>query len=304
MDGEVFQLFLFLFVGFGEVLCIGEVILNFYFGLCFKFGVVIIDMFMVYDKFIDFGLQNFCENCNKCVCECFLGVIIVGLKLMFNGYEIWKFDSQKCVIYWIIIPGGVMCGCCMKICFWNFEGFFVEVFFCWVVFNIFFVVLMFVKFDDCMKCGGLNDIKKWWWDLKFGEDGGYYLMDEFVNCCDLQIDLDLKYEDQMLVVYFVMFVLYLYFYFFLMDCEVGIKVYEVMILVEDYKVKIVQGEIVYIYCFFIDVDSFVVMVKIVMVEKMILDVIKYVFIVFDGSFLFEWIVGVYLDVVVVLEFLC
>ena len=54
---------------------------------------------MTHDKPIDFGLQNFCENCNKCARECPSGAITAGPKLMFNGYEIWKSDSQKCATY-------------------------------------------------------------------------------------------------------------------------------------------------------------------------------------------------------------
>lgn len=37
---------------------------------------------------VDFGLQRFCEACNKCARECPSGAITAGPKRMFNGYEI------------------------------------------------------------------------------------------------------------------------------------------------------------------------------------------------------------------------
>ena len=96
MDGDVLQPPLLLLSGLGEVSRIGEVILNPYLGPRLKSGVVTTDMPMTHDKPIDFGLQNFCENCNKCARECPSGTIAAGPKLVFNGYEIWKSDSQKC----------------------------------------------------------------------------------------------------------------------------------------------------------------------------------------------------------------
>ena len=54
------------------------------------------------------------------------GAISAGPKLMFNGYEIWKSDSQKCTTYRVTTDGGAMCGRCMKTCPWNLEGLFKE----------------------------------------------------------------------------------------------------------------------------------------------------------------------------------
>ena len=99
MDGDVLQPPLLLLSGLGEVSRIGEVILNPYLGPRLKSGVVTTDMPMTNNKPIDFGLQNFCENCNKSVRECPSGAITAGPKLVFNGYEIWKSDSQKYATY-------------------------------------------------------------------------------------------------------------------------------------------------------------------------------------------------------------
>ena len=88
MDGEVLQPPLLLLSGLGEVSRIGEVILNPFLGPRLKSGVVTTDMPMAHDKPIDFGLQRFCESCNKCARECPAGAITAGPKKMFNGYEI------------------------------------------------------------------------------------------------------------------------------------------------------------------------------------------------------------------------
>ena len=80
--------------------------------------------------------RPFCESCNKCARECPSGAITAGPKLMFNGYEIWKSDSQKCATYRIGTEGGAMCGRCMKTCPWNLEGLFAEAPFRWAAMNV------------------------------------------------------------------------------------------------------------------------------------------------------------------------
>lgn len=101
---------------------IGEVILNPYLGPRLKSGVITTNMPLSHDKPIDFGLQTFCEQCNKCARECPSGAITAGPKSMFNGYEICKSDSQKCTTYRLTQAGGAMCGRCMKTCPWNLEA--------------------------------------------------------------------------------------------------------------------------------------------------------------------------------------
>ena len=201
MDGDVLQPPLLLFWGLGEVSRIGEVILNPYLGPRLKSGVVTTDMPMAHDKPIDFGLQNFCENCNKCARECPLGAITAGPKLMFNGYEIWKSDSQKCGTYRIMTEGGAMCGCCMKTCPWNLEGLFSEAPFRWAASNIPKLAQPLAKLDDMMGRGGLNDVKKWWWDIELYKGGGYKPARKAINRRALSKNLDVQYKDQTLAVY-------------------------------------------------------------------------------------------------------
>ena len=136
LDGEVLQPPLLLLSGLGEVSRIGEVILNPYLGPRLKSGAITTDMPLEHDKPIDFGLQKFCESCNKCARECPAGAITAGPKLMFNGYEIWKSDSQKCTTYRVTNKAGAMCGRCMKTCPWNLEGVFKEAPFRWAAMNV------------------------------------------------------------------------------------------------------------------------------------------------------------------------
>jgi len=57
---------------------------------------VTVDMPLECDRPIDFGLQYFCENCYKCARECPCDAIPFGNKVMFNGYEMWKPDVERC----------------------------------------------------------------------------------------------------------------------------------------------------------------------------------------------------------------
>ena len=110
LDGDVLQPPLLLLSGLGEVSRIGEVILNPFLGPRLKSGTVTTNMPMTFDKPIDFGLQRFCEQCNKCARECPSGAITAGPKVMYNGYEIWKSDAEKFARYRITKAGGGRCG--------------------------------------------------------------------------------------------------------------------------------------------------------------------------------------------------
>ncbi len=305
MDGEVLQPPLLLLAGLGEVSRIGEVILNPYLGPRLKSGVVSTDMPMAHDKPIDFGLQNFCGNCNKCARECPSGAITAGPKLMFNGYEIWKSDSQKCATYRISTPGGAMCGRCMKTCPWNLEGLFSEAPFRWAASNIPSLAKPLAKLDDMVGNGGLNDVKKWWWDIELEEDGAYRPTKHPLNRRDLQVDLDLKYADQTLAVYPAPLAPHPWPYPFPMDREAGILAYETMVSADEYKRRLAAGDMsaVHEYAVPDTATAPVVRVHISAVEAMTADVTKYEFSSLDGQDLPEWTAGGHLDVVVAPEFL-
>ncbi|MDA7425452.1 2Fe-2S iron-sulfur cluster-binding protein [Thalassococcus lentus] len=303
MDGEVLQPPLLLLAGLGEVSRIGEVILNPFLGPRLKSGVVTTDMPLTHDKPIDFGLQSFCESCNKCARECPSGAITAGPKLMFNGYEIWKSDSQKCATYRITTEGGAMCGRCMKTCPWNLEGLFAEAPFRWAAMNMPGAAPLLAKLDDAVGRGGLNPVKKWWWDLELEPDGAYRPTQKPVNERSLQKDLDLKYEDQTLAVYPAPLAPHPYPYPFAMDREAGIEAYQAMVTAEEYQNRRTAGDDSVVHRYSNDTDSPVLRVEVSKAEVMADGVTKYEFRSPDGADLPEWQAGAHLDIVVAPEFL-
>ncbi|MEQ6201512.1 reductive dehalogenase [Sulfitobacter sp. HNIBRBA2951] len=304
MDGEVLQPPLLLLAGLGEVSRIGEVILNPFLGPRLKSGVITTDMPMTHDKPIDFGLQKFCESCNKCARECPSGAITAGPKRMFNGYEIWKSDSQKCATYRITTPGGSMCGRCMKTCPWNLEGLFAEKPFRWAAMNLPAAAPVLARLDDALGKGGLNPVKKWWWDLALEEDGSYAPTKEPVNARGLQKDLELKHEDQTLAVYPAPLAPPPYPYPFPMDREAGIAAYDAMISADDYKAHLRDGtvdQVAHVYA--ATGDSPVIPAVISKAEAIADGITKYEFRAVDGRDLPAWSAGAHLDIVVAPEFL-
>ncbi|TNF79189.1 MAG: 4Fe-4S dicluster domain-containing protein, partial [Gammaproteobacteria bacterium] len=115
-DSEVLQIPLVLLAGLGELSRIGELVLNPFVGPRFKSVVLTTNLPLVPDKPIDFGLQYFCSHCLKCARECPVNAIPFGDKVMFNGYEIWKPDVERCTRYRVTNPKGSACGRCMKTC--------------------------------------------------------------------------------------------------------------------------------------------------------------------------------------------
>ena len=305
MDGEVLQPPLLLLSGLGEVSRIGEVILNPYLGPRLKSGAVTTDMPFIYDKPIDFGLQNFCENCNKCARECPSGAITAGPKRMFNGYEIWKSDSQKCATYRITTQGGAMCGRCMKTCPWNLEGIFAEAPFRWTAMHVPQLARPLAKLDDMVGNGDLNWTKKWWWDLEQQPHGGYSPTEHEVNARGLQPELDLKYEDQTLAVYPAPLAPHPYPFPDPMDREKGIEAYQKMISAEEYIERLDAGDKdlpVHVYNV-PEGDAPVIRVEVSLAESMSDAITKYELRSIDGSPLPEFTAGAHIDIVVAPEFL-
>jgi len=304
LDGEVLQPPLLLLSGLGEVSRIGEVILNPFLGPRLKSGAVTTTMPVAHDKPISFGLQAFCEACNKCARECPAGAITAGPKLMFNGYEIWKSDSQKCTTYRITNENGAMCGRCMKTCPWNLEGIFAEAPFRWAAMNMPGTAPVLAKLDDMVGNGERNPVKKWWWDIELAEDGAYRAARNPVNARGLQKDLDLKYEDQTLAVYPANLAPHPWPFPFPMDREKGIEAYQALITAREYRARLERGETEGLaHEYRIAGDAPVIRVEIVKAEHMTDGVTKYEFGALNGEPLPEWQAGAHLDIVVAPEFL-
>ena len=302
MDDEVLHPPLLLLSGLGEVSRIGEVILNPFLGPRLKSGVVTTNMPMSHDKPIDFGLQNFCEACNKCARECPSGAITAGPKLMFNGYEIWKSDSQRCTTYRVSQKNGAMCGRCMKTCPWNLEGLFSEAPFRKLAMTVPSAAKALAALDDTLGKGEINAVKKWWWDLEMIDDGPYLPARDPVNARALSKDLDLDYEDQTLAVYPAPLAPPPFNYPFPMDREAGIKAYNDMIPAAEHKKRRAAGlpaEHVYTAD---TQESPVLEVVLSKVEHMTDSVTKYEFSMPDGSDMPAVEAGAHIDVVVAPEF--
>lgn len=242
LDGDVLQPPLLLLSGLGEVSRIGEVILNPYLGPRLKSGVVTTDMPMTHDKPIDFGLQRFCESCNKCARECPSGAITAGPKLMYNGYEIWKSDAEKCARYRITNQGGGMCGRCMKTCPWNLEGLFAEAGFRWVAMKVPWLAKALARLDDMLNRGSINPVKKWWWDVELNPKSMQYVRAKATHRRGLNKQLHLKYEDQTLAVYPADVMPPPFPVVSPIDREAGIARYRNLLTPNEYKKRLASGE--------------------------------------------------------------
>lgn len=302
MDDEVLHPPLLLLGGLGEVSRIGEVILHPYLGPRLKSGVITTDCPVTHDKPIDFGLQRFCAACNKCARECPSGAITAGPKLMFNGYEIWKSDSQRCTTYRVSQKNGAMCGRCMKTCPWNLEGLFAEAPFRWAASNMPSLAPALAKLDDLVGNGEINPGKRWWWPLEMVDDGPYRPSAEPENERALSKDLDLKYEDQTLAVYPAPLAPPPYAWPAPMDREAGIAAYEAMIPAEEHKARRAAGtppEHVYTAD---QGESPVLPLVVSKAEAITPDVTKYELSHPDGRDLPPATAGAHIDVVVAPEF--
>lgn len=165
-DSDILQIPAALMAGLGEMPRIGELVLNPFVGPRFKSVVLTTDLPMVVDKPIDFGLQDFCAKCSKCARECPCNAISFGPPKMFNGYEIWKPDVEKCVRYRLLNHKGSACGRCMKTCPFNLEGLALHRLLLWIAIHFPFTRKWLAQLDDIIGNGKRNQTKKWWWDLE------------------------------------------------------------------------------------------------------------------------------------------
>ena len=156
---------LLLLAGIGEI-CRAGIVLNPFLGTRFKAAVVTTDLPLRPDKPIDFGLQEFCQKCMKCAIECPSKAIATGDKVMYNGYEVWKFDVERCAKYRITNQNGSACGRCIKVCPWNKpEGWTHDVV-KWLVKRTPSLDSLMIMMDDIWGYGKQVKKDKWWFDLE------------------------------------------------------------------------------------------------------------------------------------------
>ncbi len=171
-DSDVLHIPLILWAGLGELSRIGELVLNPFVGPRFKSVVLTTDLPLEVDRPIDFGLQYFCDNCRKCARECPCDAISWGNSVMFNGYEMWKLDVERCTRYRLTNARGAACGRCMKTCPLNkvvdADGAAITRAASWLGIHARWLKPLLVPvatwLDDLLGNGKRNPAKKWWLD--------------------------------------------------------------------------------------------------------------------------------------------
>jgi len=174
VDSHVLHIPLILWAGLGELSRIGELVLNPFVGPRFKSVVMTTDMPLAVDQPVDFGLQYFCNHCLKCARECPCDAIPVTHTVMFNGYEMWKIDAERCARYRLTNTRGAACGRCMKTCPLNkvpmADGPLLHRIGSWLGVHTMWLkpllVPIAVYLDDRLGYGRRNPAKKWWLDLE------------------------------------------------------------------------------------------------------------------------------------------
>ena len=206
-DGDVQQIPLILWAGLGELSRIGELVLNPFVGPRFKSVVLTTDLPLAVDRPIDFGLQYFCNNCLKCARECPCDAISWGDKVMFNGYEIWKPDAERCTRYRLTNQKGSACGRCMKTCPLNkvvdLDGGVFTRAASWLGVNVMFLKPLMVPFaawlDDAVGNGKRNPVKKWWFDHEIID--GVAVEAKATNQRDINVERYIPPEKQKIAYY-------------------------------------------------------------------------------------------------------
>lgn len=305
LDGDVLQPPLLLLSGLGEVSRIGEVILNPYLGPRLKSGTVTTDLPMAHDLPIDFGLQAFCEGCSKCARECPSGAITAGPKLMYNGYEIWKSDAEKCARYRITNAAGGMCGRCMKTCPWNLEGLLADSAARWLAMHAPSTAPWLAALDDRLGRGDINPVKAWWWDIELDRGSGGYVQARQTHRRGLQPGLKIDPAQQSLAVYPADRMPPPYPVAFPVDREEGLARYRAMLTPAQHRQRLARG----------DTDGLVPAfslppgeppvfpVTLVRREAQTPEVARYEFAALDGGPLPVWDPGAHIDVVIAPEYL-
>ncbi|HUT72251.1 MAG TPA: reductive dehalogenase [Desulfatiglandales bacterium] len=155
-----------LWSGIGEMSRIGDIVVSPFLGPRFKASVVTTDLPLAIDKPIDFGLQDFCTKCMQCARYCPSGAISFGEKVMFNGYEKWPNDVEKCTAQRVGNKEGAGCGVCVAVCPWNKPYTPFHRLVGWTMRHIPFARRFAVWGDELMGYAKPKLENKWWLDLE------------------------------------------------------------------------------------------------------------------------------------------
>jgi epoxyqueuosine reductase len=115
---EVQAIPIFYQVGFGELGRHGSLI-NEKYGASFRPGFVTTDLPLAEDKPREFGVQNFCTNCNVCMRNC-PGDAIPKEHVLTHGIKRWLIDLEKCYPYSRLRDE--YCHLCVDVCPYNVKS--------------------------------------------------------------------------------------------------------------------------------------------------------------------------------------
>ncbi len=115
---EVQAIPIFYQVGFGELGRHGSLI-NEKYGASFRPGFVTTDLPLVEDQPREFGVQDFCMNCNVCQLNC-PGDAIPQDHVMTHGIKRWLIDLEKCYPYSRLRDE--YCHLCVDVCPYNVKS--------------------------------------------------------------------------------------------------------------------------------------------------------------------------------------
>jgi reductive dehalogenase len=152
--------------GIGEVCRVG-IVLNPFLGLAYKAAAVLTDMALVPDKPVDFGLQDFCMRCQKCARMCPSKAISTGDKALYNGYETWKLNEQRCASFLMLNKRGIWCNMCVKVCPWTQPDTWPHRFVRRFVQTGSLARSIAIKGDQLFGHTNGRERDKWWFDLKY-----------------------------------------------------------------------------------------------------------------------------------------
>jgi ferredoxin len=86
-------------------------------GSCLKLATVTTDLPVAYDRPVDIGVQEFCEDCKLCAETCPSGAISQGKRKVVRGVEKWCINAEACYSVWN--ETGTDCGVCLASCPWT-----------------------------------------------------------------------------------------------------------------------------------------------------------------------------------------
>ena len=152
--------------GLGEMCRIGGIVLHPFMGPRFKAAVVTTDLPLQPDRPIDFGLQQFCAACKKCARECPSNAITDGARSMYNGYEIWRNDTESCTRFRTTNARGAACGRCIKVCPWNKAETWYHSLATDLAARSSLARRGLIWLDDALGYGKPDPTRQWWFDME------------------------------------------------------------------------------------------------------------------------------------------